>query len=104
MKELYISGHWKSNGVLFSNAIACIGDPRTDTLDYSFINLPPEHILGEHEDIVVSHLELMFFSVWAGGAEINQYPVSWVEAKELFDNYVADGYDDVVIEPLPPKG
>ena len=103
MKELYISGHYKSNGVLFSDSVACIGEPRNDLLTYSFINLPPDHILGEHEDIVVTHLELMFFSVWAGGVEINQYPVSWVEAEELFDNYVDDGYDDVVIAPIPPK-
>jgi hypothetical protein len=102
--NFYISGFYNSNNVLFENLIACTGEPKTDLIKYDYVNLDPDFIMGEQSDITITHIELLYFSVWVGGAEINQYPVGDLEAQELVNNYLEDGYDDVKAEPIPPKG
>ena len=38
------------------------------------------------------------YSVWVGATEINDYYIPKHKAKELANQYIQDGYDDVKIE------
>lgn len=38
------------------------------------------------------------WTVWVGGGEVNDHYLSKAEAEVLRDKYIADGYDDVVME------
>tara|TARA_R100000700_G_C3095401_1_gene94867 strand:+ start:394 stop:534 length:141 start_codon:yes stop_codon:yes gene_type:complete len=38
------------------------------------------------------------YSVWVGGTEINDYYIPKHKAKQLANQYIQDGYDDVKIE------
>jgi hypothetical protein len=38
------------------------------------------------------------YSVWVGGGEVNDYLLSYEQAKTLADQYRKQGYTDVVIE------
>lgn len=40
------------------------------------------------------------YTVWCGGAELNDYYLNYVEATDLAESYVRQGYDDVVIEKV----
>ena len=40
------------------------------------------------------------FTVWVGGSEVNNYYLTLIEAAELADEYIEDGYDDVQIEKI----
>lgn len=40
------------------------------------------------------------FTVWVGGSEVNDYLLTLVQAIELADVYIDDGYDDVKIEQI----
>lgn len=40
------------------------------------------------------------YTVWVGGIEVNDYYLSYEEAEDLAQEYIDDGYDDVVIEPM----
>ena len=40
------------------------------------------------------------YSVWVGGSEINDYPLTKSQANRVAQNYIKKGYDDVVIECL----
>lgn len=42
--------------------------------------------------------ELAKYTVWVGGTEITDSFVTYTVAKLLLNNYVNQGYDDVVIE------
>lgn len=37
------------------------------------------------------------WSVWVGGGEVNDYPLTMNEAKLIANNYLDENYDDVVI-------
>jgi hypothetical protein len=41
-----------------------------------------------------------FYSVWVGGGEVNDYPLTYAQAQEIARQYRKDGYDDVAIEKL----
>ena len=36
--------------------------------------------------------------VWVGGVEVNDYGLTLPKAKELAEQYLVDGYDDVAID------
>lgn len=38
------------------------------------------------------------YTVWVGGVEVNDYPLTRMEAKILAGIYEEDGYDDVIIK------
>lgn len=40
------------------------------------------------------------FSLWVGGAEVNDYPLTKQQAENLQRLYEQDGYTDAVIEQL----
>lgn len=40
------------------------------------------------------------YSVWVGGAEVNDYLLTKEQAKRLKADYVLNGYDDVQIEKI----
>ena len=40
------------------------------------------------------------FNVWAGGVEVNAYPVSIDVAEDIKDYLEKDGYDDIQIEEV----
>ena len=40
------------------------------------------------------------YTVWVGGVEVNDYYLTFERASELADEWVDDGYDDVVIEKV----
>jgi len=40
------------------------------------------------------------YTVWVGGSEVNNYHLTLIEAEELADEYIEDGYDDVQIEKI----
>jgi len=40
----------------------------------------------------------MKYIVWVGGVEVNDYPLTKLEATELALEYYEEGYDDVAIE------
>ena len=40
------------------------------------------------------------YSVWVGGSEINNYPLTKSQAKRVAQSYIKKGYDDVAIECL----
>jgi len=41
------------------------------------------------------------YTLWVGGVEVVDFYLEESKILELYDEYVADGYDDVVIEPMP---
>ena len=43
------------------------------------------------------------FTVWVGGTEVNDYLLTEVEALALADEYLDDGYDDVIVENINEK-
>jgi len=43
------------------------------------------------------------YSVWVGGAEVNDYYLTHEQAKNLAFEYETDGYDDVAIEKIKAK-
>ena len=45
-------------------------------------------------------LEDKKYSVWVGGVEVNDYYLTEEKANELADEFINDGYDDVVIENM----
>ena len=42
-----------------------------------------------------------FYSVWVGGGEVNDYPLTHTQAQELADHYRNQGYEDVAVEATP---
>jgi hypothetical protein len=40
------------------------------------------------------------YSVWVGGGEINNYPLTYTQAHKIARLYRNDGYKDVIIEKL----
>ena len=40
------------------------------------------------------------YTLWVGGSEVNNYYLTLIEAEELADEYIEDGYDDVQIEKI----
>jgi hypothetical protein len=40
------------------------------------------------------------YSVWIGGIEANDYPMTQAQAAQLADHYKKQGYDDIAIEEL----
>ena len=40
------------------------------------------------------------YTVWCGGVEVNDYYLNKKQAIDLHNEYVEEGYDDVVIEKL----
>ena len=43
------------------------------------------------------HATAYIYSVWVGGVEVNDYLLSWSDARQLAADYRDDGYDDVAI-------
>jgi hypothetical protein len=43
------------------------------------------------------------WTVWVGGGEVNQYLLNKKQAEELAQEYIDDGYDEVVIQQYPNK-
>jgi hypothetical protein len=43
------------------------------------------------------------FTVWVGGTEVNDYYLTEVEAEALANEYLDDGYDDVIVENINEK-
>ena len=43
------------------------------------------------------------FTVWVGGTEVNDYYLTKVDALALSDDYLNDGYDDVIVENINEK-
>ena len=37
------------------------------------------------------------YSVWVGGSELNAYYLNYKQAKELANDYIQGGYEDVMI-------
>jgi hypothetical protein len=46
-------------------------------------------------------MDKMLYTLWVGGVEVVDFYLDATKIKELYDEYVADGYDDVVIEAHP---
>jgi len=42
----------------------------------------------------------LFYSVWVGGGEVNDHPLTLAQAKSIARQYRAEGYDDVQIQQL----
>jgi hypothetical protein len=42
------------------------------------------------------------YTVWVGGSEVNDYYLTWEEAKLIAKEYLTDGHDDVIIERVQP--
>jgi len=42
------------------------------------------------------------YTVWVGGSEMNDYYLSLSEAQTIAQQYITDGYDDVIIERVQP--
>lgn len=40
------------------------------------------------------------YTVWVGGTEVNNHLLSKEEAQALADEYIKDGYDDVIVEEI----
>ena len=40
------------------------------------------------------------YTVWVGGAEVNDYLLSKIDAEVLAEEYKEDGYDDVSVEKI----
>ena len=40
------------------------------------------------------------FTVWVGGVEVNDYYLSRDKAYKLAQEYIDDGYDDVIVEEV----
>ena len=40
------------------------------------------------------------YVVWVGGVIVNSYKLTLDKAEDLLDEYIADGYDDAVIEKI----
>lgn len=40
------------------------------------------------------------FTVWVGGVEVNDYYLPYTKARNLAEEYISDGYDDVQIEEI----
>jgi hypothetical protein len=40
------------------------------------------------------------YNVWIGGGEVNSIPLSLSQAQSLAQDYIEDGYDDVIIEQV----
>ena len=38
--------------------------------------------------------------VWVGSVEVNDYYLTYNNARNLADKYIDDGYDDVILEPI----
>lgn len=43
----------------------------------------------------------MKYSVWVGGGEVNKDYLTYIQAYNLAEEYISDGYDDVQIEEMP---
>lgn len=43
----------------------------------------------------------LFYSVWVGGIEANDFYLSKNKALDLYEWYIENGYTDVCIEALP---
>jgi len=43
------------------------------------------------------------FTVWVGGTEVNDSYLTEVEAEALANEYLDDGYDDVIVENINDK-
>lgn len=39
-----------------------------------------------------------YYSVWVGGAEVNDFPLTMGQALRLAQEYIEDGYDDVEMD------
>ena len=48
----------------------------------------------------IESAETVFYTVWVGGAEVNDHLLTIGEADVLADDYRSQGYDDVVIEAI----
>ena len=42
------------------------------------------------------------YTVWVGGSEVNDYYLTQSEAQTIAQQYITDGYDDVIIERVQP--
>lgn len=78
------------------------GVPDTDIFFYAFEGeeqLQKMQTNPEPDFIVVSWV-LVYdkYSVWVGGAEINEYSLTFDEAEALAEQFIEDGYDDVKVE------
>jgi hypothetical protein len=40
------------------------------------------------------------WTVWIGGAEVNDYPVGLQEAQNLANQFISDGYQDTYLEQV----
>jgi len=40
------------------------------------------------------------YTVWVGGGEVTDFGVSYEKALDIYQQYISDGYDDVVIEKV----
>lgn len=40
------------------------------------------------------------YTVWVGGVEVNDYYLSHTDAVLLHNRYVAEGFDDVILERI----
>ena len=43
---------------------------------------------------------ISLYSVWIGGGEVNDYPLTLSEAQDIVQQYQNQGYDDVSIEQI----
>lgn len=43
-------------------------------------------------------MQKYFYSVWVGGVEVNDFPLTMGKALRLAQEYIDDGYDDVEME------
>ena len=42
-------------------------------------------------------MENKIYSVWVGASEVNDYYLTYSDAKDLADEYINDGYNNVTI-------
>ena len=56
--------------------------------NYPYLALETKHNIMEEEK----------YTVWVGGVEVNDNLLTKDEAEALKDEYINDGYDDVVID------
>ena len=43
------------------------------------------------------------YIVWVGGSEVNDHYITKEKAEGLAQEYIEDGYDDVIVEEVIPK-
>ena len=49
--------------------------------------------------MIMSELDVKY-TVWVGGTEVNDYLLTYEQAKELADSFKDEGYDDVHVQTL----